>query len=295
MRKNIKSLSMLFIFALIFVIGINTVNGGCYKITKSDGSSIYVAANPNQAMIYEKQGLDVEMVDEKYCQTSSSSTESNNSCYKATIGDGKVSYIKEKYTDKWAMDYKYEEVEEKYCQTSNSISHCIEIDDPKECAQGTKDYSCVWNSKYNFCNTDNLTYVMCGDARDIPSEAPRIISFIITFFKILVPIVLVITSMITLLKALAASKEDEIKKAKTILIRRIIAAALAFFVVSIVQFVISLVASGSERDNFSNCLDCFVNGNCNSNIYYKSNIGSDTICISINGETINCETGKVID
>ena len=185
---------------------------------------------------------------------------------------------KDKYNGAVCYDYKFKET----CEDSPS-----------------KYFSCVWNSKYGFCNTDNLTYVMCGDARDIPSEAPRIISFIIKFFKVAVPIVLVITSIITLLKALATSKEDEIKKAKSVLIRRIIAAVLAFFVVSIVQFVISLAASGSERDNcgserdnFSKCLDCFVNDNCNSNMYYKTTIGSDTVCRTIDGTTINCNTGK---
>lgn len=154
-------------------------------------------------------------------------------------------------------------------------------------------FSCVWNKTTanpdgGYCNTDNLQYVKCGDSFDIPKDAPRLISFFVNFLKILAPILLIILSIITLLKALAASNEDQIKKAQKSLISKIIAAVMVFFVVSIVQFVIMKVADSGETDAMSKCLSCFLNNDCEDNIYYKTNVGGEYFCTGINGDSLEC-------
>ena len=80
---------------------------------------------------------------------------------------------------------------------------------------------------------------------------------VITIIKIAVPVLLVIFGMIDLFKGIMAQKEDEIKKGQSIFVKRIIAAVLVFFVISIVQFVVSLVA---DDGNIMNCANCFLNG-----------------------------------
>lgn len=156
--------------------------------------------------------------------------------------------------------------------------------------------ACVWNENENapnggYCNVDNLLYVSCGDARDIPYQVPGIISMIVNLLKIATPIILIFVSIITLLKALAASKEDEIKKAQSSLIKKIIAAAMVFFVVSIVQFVVSKVASASEKRGFSKCLSCFLNNSCESTTYYKTVVQGIDYCTPLTtGETYKCPT-----
>ena len=72
-------------------------------------------------------------------------------------------------------------------------------------------------------------------------------------------IVLVIMGMLDLFKGIYAQKEDEIKKGQQIFIKRLITAALVFFVVLIVKLVISLVAD-DKGTGIIECASCFLNG-----------------------------------
>lgn len=157
-------------------------------------------------------------------------------------------------------------------------------------------FSCLWieTDTGGYCNVDKLQYVTCGDATDIPKEAPNIIGFLVNLLKIATPIILIVISIITLLKALVASKEDELKKAQKSLITKIIAAVLIFFVTSIVQFVVLKVADSTEVNGISDCLSCFLNNDCNTTTYYKFNVNGDYYCRTLVGEFIDCETGKKI-
>lgn len=95
----------------------------------------------------------------------------------------------------------------------------------------------------------------------IDVKIPNIIHTIITVIKIVVPILLVIFGMIDLAKGVIAQKEDEIKKNQQIFIKRLISAAIIFFVIQIVQLLISFVA-GDDVDNpgIMDCASCFING-----------------------------------
>ena len=87
------------------------------------------------------------------------------------------------------------------------------------------------------------------------------VHLIITLIKIAVPIILVIFGMIDLFKGITSQKEDEIKKNQQIFVKRLIAAAIIFFVIAIVQFLISLVSSGDEdKQGIADCVNCFLNG-----------------------------------
>lgn len=158
----------------------------------------------------------------------------------------------------------------------------------KESCEKNKTLSCVWvedssASGGGYCNTDNLKYVSCGNSYDIPYQLPALTSFAINFLKIATPIILIIVSIIKLLKALSASKDDEIKKAQNSLIKKLIAAVLVFFVISIVQFVILKVADTTEQQNITKCMNCMLNNECEGSIYYKTNIGGNNLCRYLNG------------
>ncbi len=177
-------------------------------------------------------------------------------------------------------------------------SSCAELQDKTSC-ENDRYFSCVWNEysdefkrktgKEGYCNTDKLQYVSCGGAFDIPSQVPELTSFVVNLLKIATPIILIVVSVISLLKALAASKEDDIKKAQSSLVRRIIAAAIVFFIVSIVQFVISKVADGEDQSGVRTCANCFLNNNCEVDTYYKTYVGSTTICTKLDGSSIDCK------
>ena len=65
-------------------------------------------------------------------------------------------------------------------------------------------------------------------------------------------------------KAVIASKEDEIKKAQMTFVKRLIAAVIVFFVVSLVQIVVRFV-SGNDENSIMGCFNCFVNGSVSDN------------------------------
>lgn len=183
----------------------------------------------------------------------------------------------------------------------SAINGCKDLTTKRFCENGcimqegkdacSKEFSCIWNeTQYgNYCNTDTLTYVVCGDAVDIPSQVPGIISFAVNLLKIATPIILIIVSIITLVKAIIASKEDEIKKAQSSLVKKLLAAAMVFFIVSIVQFVILKVADSSDANGISKCMSCFLNNDCDKNVYYKTMMGSKYKCTYIsNGKEFDC-------
>ena len=166
--------------------------------------------------------------------------------------------------------------------TGNNTSYNnvnVEIKD-KSCAKyhdsgSCKENNCYWNSDFKFCSPNGLVYLKCGDAYDIPEMVPKLTSIAVTLLKTVVPIILIIISIIQLVKSITAGKEDEMKKAQNSLIKKIIAAALVFFVVSIVQFVMMKVAADdAEKKNLSSCLSCFLNGTSKcSSLYYKDGYG----------------------
>ena len=96
---------------------------------------------------------------------------------------------------------------------------------------------------------DNVT---CGGIITIDSMIPGVLSTVVTIIKIGVPILLIVFGMLDLGKAVIASKEDEIKSAQKMLIKRAIYAVAIFFVVLIVNLVFSLLGSAGTDSQGNN-------------------------------------------
>lgn len=92
----------------------------------------------------------------------------------------------------------------------------------------------------------------------IDAKIPNTVHTIIVVIKIAIPVLLVIFGMLDLAKGIVAQKEDEIKKSQQIFVKRLITAAIIFFVVSIVQLLVSFVSG--EEPGIMNCASCFING-----------------------------------
>ena len=94
----------------------------------------------------------------------------------------------------------------------------------------------------------------------------QVIGYVVNIFKIVIPIIIVILAIMDLGKAVMAGKEDEIKTAQNMLIKRIIYGVAIFFVVTIVQVVFNLVGNNVISDPASEaCWVCATNpthGNC---------------------------------
>ena len=83
---------------------------------------------------------------------------------------------------------------------------------------------------------------------------------IIPLIQVGIPIILIVLGMLDLGKAVVASKEDEIKNAQKMLIKRAIYAIAIFFVVLIVQLVFGLLSSagddyGEQGASWTTCWD----------------------------------------
>lgn len=181
----------------------------------------------------------------------------------------------------------------------DSYSSCPTFTNKDDCGNSlnTDKVACVWVEDENaagnaggYCNVDNLQYVGCGGSSDIPVQVPALISLAVNLLKIATPIVLIFISIVTLLKALASQKEDEIKKAKSSLIKKLISAAMVFFIIAIVQFVISKVAATDEEyEGFEDCLNCFLNNSCSNTTYYKTVVSGIDMCTPLTtGKTDYC-------
>ncbi len=105
-------------------------------------------------------------------------------------------------------------------------------------------------------------FILAGvDAGEICSKVDpqlfRIVGTIITAIQIGVPLLLIIFGMLDLGKAVMAQKEDEIKKGQQTFIKRLLAAAIVFFVIFIVKLVFNIVSADT---GVWNCIERFITG-----------------------------------
>ena len=73
----------------------------------------------------------------------------------------------------------------------------------------------------------------------------------------------IFTIVFDFLKAVIASKEDEIKKGQQIFIRRLITGIIVFFIFSLVKLFISVVGDSNNKANVINCFSCIINNDEN--------------------------------
>ena len=89
----------------------------------------------------------------------------------------------------------------------------------------------------------------------MPNQLGMMIHYIYLAIKIVIPILLIIFASIDLGKAITAGKEDEIKKAQSGFIKKLIVGVLVFLVLTIVEFVVGF-AGGNEKVGNCNTMGC---------------------------------------
>ena len=120
----------------------------------------------------------------------------------------------------------------------------------------------------------NLIYFLdgvCCNGTFIDSTIVNIINTVYNGIRIGIPIILIIVGMIGMGKAIAQQKEDEIKKAQTLLIKQAVAAVIVFLMLSLVSLVIGIVAPKGEGNNDNNWT-------CVKSILEKSNMVKEADC-----------------
>ena len=100
----------------------------------------------------------------------------------------------------------------------------------------------------------NFLDVYCGTGESsiqIPGDFANILHLIYNAIRIGVPIILILVGMLGLGKAITQQKEDEIKKAQSVLVKQAIAAAIVFLMFSLVSLLVSVVAKDLKEGEHS--------------------------------------------
>ena len=122
----------------------------------------------------------------------------------------------------------------------------------------------------------DITYVKCGTARGIPEPVPQLTTLAYNLLIFATPLVLVAFSIVTLIKALASTKEEEITKAKGKLIKKLIITAIVFLTAFIVRFAVNRVATAStDKNTFAKCTSCFLYHSRRNCPYDEKGSGND--------------------
>ena len=90
---------------------------------------------------------------------------------------------------------------------------------------------------------------ICTTGSDGVGQIVVLVGKIVSIFQIAIPIILVVLGLISLGKAVVASKDDEVKKATTGLVKKLVLAAAIFFIVAIVKLVIGLVSGDASQNS----------------------------------------------
>ena len=114
----------------------------------------------------------------------------------------------------------------------------------------------------------------------------QIIGWVLTIFKIVIPIIIIIFGMIDLGKAVVASKDDEIKKSIKSLAMRAVAGIVIFFIPTLVSLIFKMVDSFQEvQGEYDICANCITHpGSCNgSSAGTKADAKDETSCKAAGG------------
>lgn len=109
------------------------------------------------------------------------------------------------------------------------------------------------------CDSSNSACQKTIGKEGIPGDIVSIIHYVYLGIQVVVPIILIIFGMIELGKAIAAQKEDEIKRAQSSFLKKLIIAVIVFLVFSVVKFVFDF--AGGEK-NIWTCISSILNGTC---------------------------------
>lgn len=109
----------------------------------------------------------------------------------------------------------------------------------------------------------------CGNTCfEFHKSLPNFTSTIYDLLKVITPVIIIITGMLDMFKAVSAQKEDDIKKAQQKFVRRLIAGAVVFLVFVIVETVVNTFVEKTDAQGAMHCVNCFLGGaeNCSTSV-----------------------------
>lgn len=112
----------------------------------------------------------------------------------------------------------------------------------------------------NFIEQEDVILPFCDET----SKMWKIFGYLINALKVLVPVLIIVLGSVDLGKAVVAQNEDEMKKATQLLIKRVIAGIIIFFIPTIVSLIFKIASNYSVYfNNGSGCIQCITKpGSC---------------------------------
>lgn len=109
-------------------------------------------------------------------------------------------------------------------------------------------------------NNISMFILKSGGCGDIPAEITDTIGAIYNMLLIIIPVLIVLFGVIDFLKASIAQKDDGIKQSTGLFVKRLIMGVLAFLILGLVKFGVSLMKT-NNTSGVSECLNSiFGNG-----------------------------------
>lgn len=118
----------------------------------------------------------------------------------------------------------------------------------------------------DFMVVDN--YVSCGGTgnsaliKNVPSILPRITSSVYNAVMVIVPVALILLGIVDLIKGIMSQKEDEIKKGRDSLVKRLVTGIIVFLIVMLTKLFVNIINGGNDSSKIIGCIDCFVSNDC---------------------------------
>ncbi len=109
----------------------------------------------------------------------------------------------------------------------------------------------------SFYDEEDNTYYKCGDLTRIPKGVPKFTNLLYRLIKVIVPIILVVMGTSDFLRAVSANDEKSMDETPKKFARRIGAAVLIYFVMTMVQLIIKVIDTDNKSSVLS-CAKCFV-------------------------------------
>lgn len=107
----------------------------------------------------------------------------------------------------------------------------------------------------------NQSCLRCGDDVYFPAYLVKLIANLVQFVQLMVPVIIIITGMIELLKAVIASDEKKMAESKGTLIKKFIVGIMIFLVIAVVRFIFSAIPDFTDGDvDVMECMSNFFNG-----------------------------------
>lgn len=86
----------------------------------------------------------------------------------------------------------------------------------------------------------------------------QFVGYFLFWFKIIIPLLIIILGMVDLGKAVVAQKDDEIKKATSSIIKRIVIGIVIFFIPTLIYMFFGLVGVNNDDKSVEKCYKCLL-------------------------------------